>query len=98
MASYVDFCCRESANTQFRLGAPANAPHVIHSLGVADSLGAKPAGLVSSHLDKGERQAIADFNAELRYIGRIALQFTWKRPCFRKLAAKAKTVSAQLER
>jgi hypothetical protein len=33
---------------------------------------------------------MADFNAELRYIGLIALQLAWKLPRFRKLAAKAK--------
>jgi len=48
-------------------------------------------------LDKGERQAMADFNAELRYMGLISLQLTWKLPRLRKTGSKGKTVSAQLE-
>ncbi len=38
---------------------------------------------------KAERAAIADFNAEIRYCGLVALQRTWKMPRFRKLAKLA---------
>ena len=34
--------------------------------------------------DRGEHQAVADFNAELRYRGPIALQPPWKLPRFCK--------------
>lgn len=71
----LSFIFYESANTQFRSGASVNGPHLIHSLGVTNSLGAK----TPDSLGQGRQRRASShsrLHRELRYIGLIALQPT----------------------
>ncbi len=45
---------------------------------------------------KAERQALADFNTELQYIGLIAVQKTWYMPRFKKLVKASRPYLTKL--
>jgi len=45
---------------------------------------------------KAERQALADFNTELRYVGLIAVQKTWYMPRFKKLVKASRPYLSKL--